>query len=140
MAGYTKQRFCLTGFIGRWEEHPTKNGSMLVFSVSTDESYKDKETEDYIQDTEWHQCVVFKKHLVELFKKHFQNKGLITLEGKIKSRQYEDSDGQTQWAKEVIVSDIMTPYKGKVPMSEAGEDSGQQADYASAPPPEDLPE
>lgn len=74
------------------------------FPLATNEVFTNKEGER-TTTTEWHNIVVRNK-LAETCEKYLTKGDKVYCEGKIKSRQYTDSTGQTRYTTEIIVSDI----------------------------------
>ena len=92
----------LIGNLGKDLEVQTLEGNIKVakFSLATTESYKDEKGQTHSQ-TEWH-CIVLRRGLAELAEKHLKKENLIHLEGKNRTRSYEDKQGVKRYATEVI--------------------------------------
>lgn len=73
--------------------------------VATHEVHINKATGERITTTEWHQ-VVFKNRAAEVCEKHLSKGDRIYIEGRLKSRQWQSSDGQMRHTTEVIVSEF----------------------------------
>ncbi|OIN59596.1 single-stranded DNA-binding protein [Arsenicibacter rosenii] len=87
------------------------NTAIAKFSLATTESYKDKNGQTHAETT-WHSIVVW-RNLAELSGKYLQKGSLVYLEGKIKSRQYDDKDGNTRYITEIVADQlIMLDKKG----------------------------
>ena len=87
----------LTGRIGQDVEiRSTQNGRFASFTLATDEGWKDRETGEWHERTEWHRVVSFQTGLVEVLEKHAKKGRLVTVVGKLSSRKYrregEDAD------------------------------------------------
>ncbi len=100
------------------------------FNVATDESYRDKQSGEKIERTEWHRVAVFGKSAE--FCANYLGKGrLVYVEGTLRTRKWQDKDGQDRYTTEVTVQ----PYGGTVqgldsPRGQAAEHGG----YEDAPP------
>ncbi|MDD3983111.1 MAG: single-stranded DNA-binding protein [Syntrophales bacterium] len=95
--------------VGRLGKDPevryTPDGAMITnFSLATDEQRKDKNGEK-IQATEWHRIVTFGK-LAEICGKYLVKGKLIFVEGRIRSRSWEDKEGGKRSTTEIIASDM----------------------------------
>ena len=78
-------------------ESGDKNAS---FSLATSESFTNREGQK-IEQTEWHN-IVLRKGLAEVAEKYLKKGELVYVEGKIKSREYTDKDGQKKRITEII--------------------------------------
>ena len=98
----------LIGNLGRDPEiKKLENGATLAsFSMATSESYTDKVSGKKIENTDWHDVVLW-RGLAELAEK-FLKKGMkIYVEGRLKKRSWQDREGNTRYNLEVI-GDEMT--------------------------------
>lgn len=80
------------------------NNKIARFPLATSDSYTDKESKEKKTITEWHN-IVTKNKLAEICEKHLKKGDKIYLEGKIKSRKWED-DGQTHYITEIIADKV----------------------------------
>lgn len=115
--------------LGNLGEDPTvkqfENGNSVAnFSLATSESYKDKNTGEWQNKTEWHKIAVFGNAVNYVFS--YLTKGSkVLIEGKIQTRSWEQ-DGTTRYITEIIVP----PYGGSIKRLDknpANEGSQQQA-------------
>jgi single-strand DNA-binding protein len=97
----------LIGNLGKDPEIQTLEGGVSVakFSVATTEAYRDKQG-DLQSDTEWHNIVAW-RNLAELAGKYLHKGSHIYLEGKLKSRSYEDKDGNRKYVTEIIAESLI---------------------------------
>ncbi|HMV26129.1 single-stranded DNA-binding protein [bacterium] len=72
---------------------------VATFNVATNESYKDKEGK-LIESTDWHRIVAWNK-LAEICGQYLKKGSLVYVEGKIKTRSYDDKDGQKKYVTEI---------------------------------------
>lgn len=106
-------RVTLVGRLGKDPETRYTSGGQAVtnFSLATDEAYKDRAGERQ-KHTEWHRIVMWGK-LAEIAQQYLKKGMLVYLEGRIRSRQWEDKrDGQKKTAYE-ITADVMKMLSGK---------------------------
>jgi len=92
----------LIGNLGKDPEINVLEGNVPVakFQLATTESYRSKFGE-LIVDTEWHNIVLW-RGLAELAQKYLHKGSLLYIEGKMKTRQFEDKDGIKRHVTEVI--------------------------------------
>jgi single-strand DNA-binding protein len=103
----------LVGRLGKDPETRYTSGGQAVatFSLATDETYKDRAGERQ-KRTEWHRIVMWGK-LAEIAQQYLKKGGLVYLEGRIQSRQWEDKrDGQKKTSYE-IVANVMKMLGGR---------------------------
>ncbi len=82
------------------------NGSMLAkLVVATNDSYKNAKGEK-IEETQWHNCVVWGKP-AEIASKYLKKGSELCIEGKLTTRMWEDSDGNKRYTTEVVVKDFL---------------------------------
>ena len=110
MAGVNK--VILVGNLGKDPEVRYLEGGTAVanFSLATTESYKDKQG-NRIEQTEWHNIVVW-RGLAEVAEKYLKKGSQVYVEGKLRTRSYDDKDGVKRYSTE-IVADNMTMLGGK---------------------------
>ena len=110
MAGVNK--VILVGNLGKDPEVKYLDSGVAVanFSLATSESYKNKEGER-VNQTEWHNIVLW-RGLAEVAEKWLKKGSSVYIEGKIKTRKWEDKDGNTRYNTEIL-ADNMTMLGGK---------------------------
>lgn len=110
MAGVNK--VILVGNLGKDPEVRSIEGGAKVasFSLATTEVYRSKEGQK-VEQTEWHNIVLW-RGLAELAEKWLKKGSQIYLEGRIKTRSYDDKEGNKRYITE-IVGDNMTFLGGK---------------------------
>lgn len=102
MAGLNK--VILIGRIGKDPDTFTfDDGTKKIsFSLATTESYRDRSTNEWRDQTEWHNIVGY-RYLAE---KNIAKGDLIYVEGKIKNRKYNDRDGNERYITEILAEKI----------------------------------
>jgi len=92
----------LVGNLGKDPEVHILEGNICVakFPVATTETYKDRNGK-LISQTEWHNIVVW-RGLAELAEKYLRKSSLVYIEGKLKTRNWQDKDGQRKVLTEII--------------------------------------
>lgn len=98
-------RAILLGNVGRDPEVRTLTSGDKVasFSVATSEQWKDKATGERKETTDWHQVVVFNQALVGIVEQYVTKGSRVSVEGSIKTRKYQTSDGSDRYATEIVV-------------------------------------
>lgn len=121
MAGVNK--VILVGHLGKDPEvrHLENGTSVANFTLATSESYKDK-AGNRIDQTEWHNIVVW-RGLADVAEKFLKKGSQVYLEGKIRTRSWEDQTGNKKYTTE-IVADTFN-------MLSKRDDSGQQQNLPS---------
>jgi single-strand DNA-binding protein len=107
MAG-SVNKVILIGNVGKDPEiHRLQNGSLkATFSMATSETYTDRETGEKKEITDWHDIVLWRR-LAEITEKYVKKGYKVYVEGKLKKRSYQDKEGNTRYALD-IVADEMT--------------------------------
>ena len=92
----------LIGNLGKDPEVQVLEGNVPVakFSLATTESHRNKAGE-MITDTDWHSIVLW-RGLAELAQKYMHKGSYVYIEGKLKTRHYEDKDGLKKYVTEII--------------------------------------
>jgi single-strand DNA-binding protein len=113
------------------------SGSAVTnLTVATNESWKDKATGEQKDRTEWHKVAMFNR-LAEIAAEYLRKGSQVYIEGKLRTRKWQDKNGQDRWTTEIVADEMQMlggrggagGGGGSAPMS-SGQDSGQP----SAPP------
>ena len=84
----------------------TASGSAVVnVSVATNESWKDKQTGEQVEKTEWHRIVMFNK-LAEIAAQYLKKGSQVYFEGKIQTRKWQDQSGNDRYSTEIVANDM----------------------------------
>jgi len=100
MAGINK--VIIVGNLGNDPEIRTMpNGEMIAnISVATSESWTDKNTGEKKTQTEWHRIVIYRK-LAEIAAQYLHKGSQVYVEGRLKTRKWQDSNGQDRYTTEI---------------------------------------
>ncbi|MCE3044533.1 MULTISPECIES: single-stranded DNA-binding protein [Legionella] len=92
------------------------NGNAVTtLSVATSEAWKDKQTGDKQERTEWHRVVCFNK-LGEIAGEYLRKGSKVYVEGSLRTRKWQDQQGQDRYTTEIVANDIqMLDGKGSAP-------------------------
>ncbi len=93
----------LVGNLGQKPEmrYTATQTAVANLSIATSESWKDKETGENRDKTEWHR-VVFFGNLAEIAEKYLDKGSSVYVEGKIQTRKWQDKDGNDKYTTEVL--------------------------------------
>ena len=93
----------LVGNLGQKPEmrYTATQTAVANLSIATTESWKDKESGENRDKTEWHR-VVFFGNLAEIAEKYLDKGSSVYVEGKIQTRKWQDKDGNDRWTTEVL--------------------------------------
>jgi len=108
------------------------SGSAVTnLTVATNESWKDKQTGEQKDRTEWHKVAMFNR-LAEIAAEYLRKGSQVYIEGKLRTRKWQDKSGQDRWTTEIIADEMQMlggrggaggGGGGSAPMS-SGQDSG----------------
>jgi single-strand DNA-binding protein len=105
MAGVNK--VILIGNLGADPEvrHLQNGASVANFRIATSETYKDKTTGEKREQTEWHSIVAW-RGLAEITEKYLRKGSKVYVEGKLRTRQWQDKDGNTKYTTEIHADEM----------------------------------
>ena len=84
----------------------TQGGNAIVnASVATNESWRDKNTGNQVEKTEWHRIVIFGK-LAEIAAQYLKKGQQVYFEGKIQTRKWQDQSGQDRYSTEIVANEM----------------------------------
>ena len=107
MAG-SINKVILIGNLGKDPEvrHLESGVAVCNFSIATGETYKDKNSGEKVTHTEWHNIVLW-RGLAEVAEKYLKKGAKIYIEGKLRTRSWQDQEGNTRYTTEIL-GDNMT--------------------------------
>jgi single-strand DNA-binding protein len=119
----------LVGNLGADPESRTTPGGLTVtnFNVATSDRRKDKQSGDWVEETEWHRVVLFDK-LAETAREYLRKGSQVYLEGRLQTRKWQDKDGNDRYTTEIIGRDMQMLGGRPGAGAPAGDD-----DYRSSP-------
>ena len=144
MAG-SVNKVILVGNLGADPEiRHTQDGRPIVnISVATSESWRDKQSGERKEKTEWHRVVIFNENLAKVAEQYLKKGAKVYLEGQLQTRKYTDQQGVEKYSTEVVLQ----RYRGELTMLDsrggpansvdgpAGESFGQGGPLAGSRPP-----
>ncbi|MFP3873740.1 MAG: single-stranded DNA-binding protein [Thiohalophilus sp.] len=97
----------LVGNLGRDPEvRYSANGAAIAnVSIATSESWKDKNTGEQVEKTEWHRVVMFRR-LAEIAGEYLKKGSKVYIEGKLQTRKWQDKEGQDRYTTEIVANEM----------------------------------
>ncbi len=80
-------------------------GAVTNFTVATNESWKDKQTGEQKDRTEWHKVAMFGR-LAEIGAEYLRKGSQVYIEGKLRTRKWQDRDGNDRYTTEIIADEM----------------------------------
>ena len=77
--------------------------SVARLSLATSQSWKDKNTGEKKEKTEWHKVIIFSSGLADITEKYLKKGSLIYIEGQVSSRKYTDQSGIEKYITEIVL-------------------------------------
>ncbi|MBF0104162.1 MAG: single-stranded DNA-binding protein [Deltaproteobacteria bacterium] len=127
----------LIGNLGKDPEiRYTASGSAVAnFNIATTERWKDKQTGNLEEKTEWHRIVVWGK-LAELCKEYLAKGRAVYIEGRLQTRQWDDKDGNKRYTTEVNAQIVQfLDKRGSAPAADISQSDGAASAPADNGPP-----
>lgn len=120
MAG-SVNKVILIGNLGRDPEiRSMQNGARVCnLSIATGESWKDKNTGERREKTEWHRVVVFNENIIGLAEKYLNKGSKVYIEGQIETRKWTDDSGKDNYSTEIV----LRPYRGELTFLDSRNDN-----------------
>lgn len=113
MAG-SVNRVILIGNLGNDPDvRRTNNGDMVVtLSIATSESWKDKQTGERKEKSEWHRVVIFNEGLAKVAESYLKKGAKVYIEGQLQTRKWTDQSGVDKYTTEIVLQ----RYRGELQM------------------------
>ncbi|MBE0452355.1 single-stranded DNA-binding protein [Roseovarius autotrophicus] len=155
MAG-SVNKVIIVGNLGRDPEVRTfqNGGKVCNLRIATSETWKDKNTGERRERTEWHSVAIFQEGLVRVAEQYLRKGSKVYIEGKLQTRKWQDQSGQDRYSTEVVLQGfdgtlVMLDGRGEGGGSGGGGYSGGQdqgygggdygSDYGGGPAPASRP-
>lgn len=105
MASRGVNKVILVGNLGQDPEvrFMPNGGAVANFTLATSESWRDKQTGENKENTEWHRVVLFGK-LAEVAGEYLRKGSQVYIEGQLRTRKWQDQSGQEKYTTEVVVN------------------------------------
>lgn len=106
-----------------------QGGAVANLTVATSESWTDKNTNEKKEQTEWHRVVIYQR-LAEIAGEYLRKGSKVYIEGKLKTRKWQDKDGVERYTTEIIANELqMLDGRGDGQQQGGGMGGGQQGGY-----------
>ena len=121
MAG-SVNKVILVGNLGKDPEiRSFQNGGKVAnFSIATSESWKDKNTGEKREKTDWHNVAIFNEGLVRVAEQYLRKGSKVYIEGQLQTRKWTDQSGADKYTTEVVLQN----YNGTLVMLDGRSDGG----------------
>lgn len=130
MAG-SINKVILVGNIGQEPQVRTMNSGQKVvsFSLATSDRWRDRQTGEQKEQTEWHRVVVFNPNLVDVAERMLQKGTKLYIEGALKTRKWQNQQGVDVYTTEVVLN----PFSGQMVILGGAKamDGGMVGDYGA---------
>ena len=145
MAARGINKVILVGNLGNDPEHRVlpSGGGVTNVSIATSESWRDKNTGEQQERTEWHRVVFFNR-LSEIAAEYLRKGSKVYVEGSLRTRKWQDQSGQDRWTTEIVAQEMqMLDSRGAMQDTggfQGGPSASAPAPQAADPAPIDFPE
>jgi single-strand DNA-binding protein len=132
MAG-SVNKVILIGNLGRDpESRAFQNGGKVVnLRIATSENWKDRNTGERKEKTEWHSVAIFNEGLANVAEKYLRKGSKVYIEGQLQTRKWQDAQGQDKYSTEIVLqgfNSVLTMLDG-APGGGGGGGSGPRDDF-----------
>jgi len=119
MAG-SLNKVLLIGRLGNDPEiRTTQDGrSVVSFSIATSDTWRDKNTNERKERTEWHRIVIFNEGLSKVVEQYVKKGSRVYLEGQLQTRKWQDQSGQERYTTEIVLQN----YSGNLTILDSSSD------------------
>ena len=127
-------RVIIVGNLGRDPEvrNFPNGGKVVSLRIATSESWKDKQTGERKERTEWHSVSIFDDGLAKIAEQYLRKGSTVYIEGQLETRKWQDQSGADRYSTEVV----LRPFRSTLTMvggkREGGEDDRPQGGSAPA--------
>lgn len=124
MAG-SVNKVILIGNVGNDPEIRTfgNGGKVANLSIATSETWRDKQSGERKEKTEWHRVVIFGDGLVGVVERYVKKGSKLYIEGNLQTRKWQDNNGNDKYSTEVV---LQGPGSALTMLDSKGGDSGSQ--------------
>ncbi|EYD71747.1 single-stranded DNA-binding protein [Limimaricola hongkongensis] len=121
MAG-SVNKVIIIGNLGRDPEVRTfQNGGKVVnLRIATSENWKDRNTGERREKTEWHSVAIFNENIGRIAEQYLKKGSTVYIEGQLETRKWQDQNGNDRYSTEIVVR----PYKGEMTLLGGRGDGG----------------
>lgn len=130
MAG-SVNKVILIGNLGKDPEvRKTQDGkSIVTLAIATSENWKDKNTGERREKTEWHRVVIFSEGLARVAEQYLKKGAKVYVEGALQTRKWTDQNGVERYSTEVVLQG----FNSTLTMLDGRRDGGGKSDFGDEP-------
>jgi single-strand DNA-binding protein len=134
MAG-SLNKVMIIGNLGRDPEVRSfqNGGKVCNLRIATSETWKDKNTGERREKTEWHSVAIFQEGLVRVAEQYLKKGSTVYIEGKLQTRKWQDQSGQDRYSTEIVLQGfdgVMTMIGGRGDGGGGGQGGGYMSDQS----------
>lgn len=131
MAG-SVNKVILVGNLGKDPDvRMTQDGTKVVnLALATSEQWRDKDTQERKERTEWHRVVIFNERLADVADKYLRKGSKLYIEGQLQTRKWTDQEGKERYTTEVVVP----RFRGELTMLDSARSSSSDVESLSVEP------
>ncbi|MBU0723472.1 MAG: single-stranded DNA-binding protein [Alphaproteobacteria bacterium] len=121
MAG-SVNKVILIGNLGRDPEiRSMQNGQKVAnLALATSETWRDRQSGERKERTEWHRVVIFNENLIEVAEKYLRKGSKLYIEGSLQTRKWQDQGGQEKYTTEIVLQ----RFRGELTMLDGRSEGG----------------
>ena len=121
MAG-SVNKVIIVGNLGRDPEVRSfqNGGKVCNLRIATSENWKDRNTGERRERTEWHSVAIFSEPLARIAEQYLRKGSKVYIEGQLETRKWQDQSGQDRYSTEVV----LRPYRGELTLLDGRGDGG----------------
>lgn len=133
MAG-SVNKVIIIGNLGRDPEvRSFQNGGKVVnLRIATSETWRDRNTGERKERTEWHSVAIFNENLAKIAEQYLRKGSTVYIEGALETRKWQDQSGQDRYTTEIV----LRPYNGNLTLlggrGDGGSSGGGGGDYGGS--------
>ena len=126
MAG-SVNKVILIGNLGRDPEvRSFQNGGKVVnLRIATSESWRDRNSGERKERTEWHSVAIFDENLAKVAEQYLRKGSTVYIEGQLETRKWQDQSGQDRYTTEIV----LRPFRSALTMLGGGADRHDDAHH-----------
>ena len=126
MAG-SLNKVMIIGNLGRDPEVRSfqNGGKVCNLRIATSETWKDRNTGERKERTEWHSVAIFSEPLARVAEQYLRKGSKVYIEGQLETRKWQDQSGQDRYSTEVV----LRPYKSELTMLDGRDGGGGGGNY-----------
>ncbi|MFN7710348.1 MAG: single-stranded DNA-binding protein [Holosporales bacterium] len=129
MAG-SVNKVILVGNLGRDPEvrHLQDGAKVANLSIATSEAWRDRQTGERKDRTEWHRVVIFNDKIADVAEKYLRKGSKVYIEGQLQTRKWTDQSGQDRYSTEVVLQ----KYRGELSILDGRQEGLSESEFSSS--------